>query len=311
MVVNRLILRVRGVVVADIDVAARRRADTVLPSIESDEQDRLIRREYDPSESESEMTIKEEDSASDSDSETSIKEEESDSDSDSDSEATIKEDESDTDSDSEMTIKDEESDSDSDSEMSIKEEDSASDSDSDSETPVKEEESPPDSNSPLSDSDMPIKKEESPSDSESPLSEPSQSRKTPPQYKNVMERFRSYRPKTSPRAWRRISHVVSGRVTKDTPVVHTHKPKIKIIGKWGEHLKYRLPPFNVAREITFPRELTPTKPRRPSVPHSMPQTNSLTASKNPPTKHQKNNNGESIQLGDQAFASLKGYELMF
>lgn len=273
MVVNRLILRVRGVVVADIDVAARRRADTVLPSIESDEQDSLIRREIDPSESESDMTIKEEDSASDSDSETSIKEEESDSDSDSDSEA---------------TIKDEESDSDSDSEMSIKEEDSSSDSDSDSETPIKEEESPPDYDSPLSDSETPIKKEESPSDSESPLSELSQSPKTPPQYKNVMERFQSYRPKTSPSPWRRISHVVSGRVTKDTPVVNTRKPKIKIVGKWGEHLKYRLPPFNVAREITFPRELTPTKPRRPSVPPPTPQTNSLTASEKPPTKHKKN-----------------------
>ncbi|KAI0173821.1 hypothetical protein BJ166DRAFT_492387 [Pestalotiopsis sp. NC0098] len=271
MVVNRLILRVRGVVVADIDVAARRRADTVLPSIESDEQDSLIRREYDPSESESEMTIQEEDSASDSDSETSIKEEESDSDSDSDSEASIKEEDSD-------------SESDADSEMTIKEEENASDADS--ETPIKEEENPSDSDSPLSDLDMPIKKEESPSDSESPLSELSQSPKTRPPYNNVMERFRSYRPKTSPRTWRRISHVVSGRVTKDTPVVNTHKPKIKVIGKWGEHLKYRLPPFNVAREITFPRELTPTKPRRPSVPHSAPQTNSVTASEKPPTKHQ-------------------------
>lgn len=94
MVVNRLILRVRGVVVADIDVAARRRASTVLPSIESDEPDSLIRREYDPSESDSEMSIKKEESASDSDS---------------DSEMTVKEEESDSDSDSEMTIKEGES----------------------------------------------------------------------------------------------------------------------------------------------------------------------------------------------------------
>ncbi|KAK6222738.1 hypothetical protein LQW54_000919 [Pestalotiopsis sp. IQ-011] len=111
-------------------------------------------------------------------------------------------------------------------------------------------------------------KEES-SDEDSPLSELS-SPATPPQFQSLADRFRSYRPKPPPTAWRKTSHVVSGRATKDTPVVSTTKPKIKIVGKWAKHLECSLPPFNVAREITFPRELTPTKPRRHSVPRSMP-----------------------------------------
>lgn len=112
-------------------------------------------------------------------------------------------------------------------------------------------------------------KEES-SDEDSPLSELS-SPETPPQFQSVADRFRSYRSKPPPTAWRKTSHVVSGRTTKDTPVVNSNKPKIKIVGKWAKHLECSLPPFNVAREITFLRELTPTKPRRHSVPHSMPK----------------------------------------
>ncbi|KAI4596048.1 hypothetical protein KJ359_006340 [Pestalotiopsis sp. 9143b] len=170
MVVNRLILRSNGVVVADIDVAARRRASAAIPSLEGDGPATEAKRDDPPSDS---------------------------------------------------------------------------------------------------DSKMPIPRAESP-DSDSELSELSESPGTPHEYKSLTERLRGHEPKPSPRTWRRTSHVVSGRVTKDTPVVGTKKPKFKIVSKWARHLKYRLPPFSVAREITFPRELTPTKPRRHSVPHSMP-----------------------------------------
>ncbi|KAI4596047.1 hypothetical protein KJ359_006339 [Pestalotiopsis sp. 9143b] len=62
--------------------------------------------------------------------------------------------------------------------------------------------SPPPPLSTKSDSDT-IKKEES-SGEESPLSELSSSPETPPEFRTLLERYRSYRPKSSPKAWRRI-----------------------------------------------------------------------------------------------------------